>query len=105
MGVEIIRTNQAEFMLHNPASTLTAVYSFFITHPGLSYIGFVGMVLLQGSMAVGFFTKKWDKYLFFVPILFHLINYLFVDVFFFELLILNLTLLPFRASPDRPMPS
>jgi len=105
MGVEIIKTNQAQFMLQNPASALTRFYACFITHPGLSYMGFVGMVMLQGSMIVGFFTKKWDKFLFFVPILFHAINYLFVDVFFFELLILNLTLLPIRAARSHPMPS
>jgi hypothetical protein len=100
MGVEIIKTNQAPFMLQNPASVLTHVYSFFITHPGLSYAGFVGMVLLQGSMIIGFFTKKWDRLLFIVPILFHLINYFFVDVSFWELLVLNLTLLPFLSPPD-----
>jgi hypothetical protein len=105
MGVEIIKTNQAQFMLQNPASALTRFYAFFITHPGLSYAGFAGMVILQGSMIVGFFTKKWDRFLFFVPILFHLINYFFVDVCFFELLVLNLTLLPFKAAGDRPKPS
>lgn len=100
MGVEIIKTNQAPFMLQNPASVLTHVFSFFITHPGLSYAGFAGMVLLQGSMIIGFFTKKWDRLLFIVPILFHLINYFFVDVSFWELLVLNLTLLPFLSPPD-----
>ncbi len=100
MGVEIIKTNQAQFMLQNPTSTLTRIYSFFITRPGLSYAGFVGMVLLQGSMIIGFFTRKWDRFLFFIPILFHLINYFFVDVSFWELLVLNLTLLPFLSPPD-----
>ena len=101
MGVEIIKTNQAQFLLQNPRSMLAPVYSFFITHPALSYAGFAGMVLLQGSMIVGFFTKKWDKFLFWVPVLFHVINYFFVDVFFFELLVLNLTLLPFQFGSNR----
>jgi hypothetical protein len=99
-GVEIIKTNQAQFLLQNPGSALVPVYSWFITHSGISYAGFVTMVMLQGIMGVGFFTKKWDKYLFFVPILFHLVNYFFVDVFFFELLVLNLTLLP--LLPPQP---
>jgi hypothetical protein len=98
MGVEIIKTNQAQFMLQNPASALTRFYTFFITHPGLSYAGFVVMVILQGGMGVGFFTKKWDKFLFFIPIIFHAVNYIFVDVNFFELLVLNITLLPFRPA-------
>jgi hypothetical protein len=99
VGVQIVKTNQAEFLLHNPGSALAAVYSYFITRPGLCYAGFVSMVILQGSMAIGFFTRKWDKYLFFGPILFHIVNYFFVDVFFFELLVLNLTLLPFQPRP------
>jgi hypothetical protein len=100
-GVEFIKTNQSAFLLQNPDSALHRVYAFFITHPRLSYTGFVGMVLLQGCMLLGFFTKKWDKYLFFIPIVFHSITYFFVDVFFFELLILNLTLLPFKPTAEK----
>lgn len=99
MGSEIIKTNQAQYLIQNPHGVLATIYSFFISHPGLSYVGFVGMVILQGSMVIGFFTKRYDRYLFFVPIVFHLVNYLFVDVLFFELLILNITLLPFRNFP------
>jgi hypothetical protein len=98
MGAEIIKTNQAAFMLNSPASALSPVYSYFITHPALAYACFAGMVLLEGSMLVGFFTKRWGRFLFFVPILFHAIDYFFVDVFFGDLLILNLTLLPYQAS-------
>ena len=105
-GVEFIKTNQAIYMLANPDSTLTKFYTFFITHPSIAYAGFVIMVLLQGSMIGGFFTKKWDKYLFFVPFIFHTLTWLFMDVFFYELLILNITLLPFQQlqhkSPDNP---
>jgi hypothetical protein len=97
-GAEFIKTNQSAYMLQNPETHLTAFYAFLLSHPGLSYTGFVIMVLLQGSMAIGFFTKKLDRYLFFVPILFHLINYLIIDVFFFELLVLNITLIPLKKE-------
>ncbi|HTI09566.1 MAG TPA: hypothetical protein VL832_13445 [Puia sp.] len=99
-GVEFIKTNQSAFMLQHPGSALRAVYAFFLTHPRLSYAGFVSMVLLQGCMVVGFFTRKWDQFLFFIPLVFHCITYFFIDVFFFELLILNLTLLPAKKGPD-----
>gem|GEM_PF-623857 len=95
-GSEFIKTNQAVYMLDHPGAWLTGMYTWFITHPVLAYAGFLSMVLLQGLMVVGFFTKKWDRYLFFIPILFHTINWIFVDVLFYELLILNLTLLPLK---------
>lgn len=97
-GVEFIKTNQALYMVEHPGSLLTKLYTWFITHPVLAYAGFLSMVALQGLMVVGFFTKKWDRYLFFIPIIFHTINWLFVDVLFYELLVLNLTLLPLKEE-------
>lgn len=97
-GVEFIKTNQSIYMLQNPGTASSRIYTFFITHPGISYAGYLGMILLQGSMLIGFFSKKQDKYLFFIPILFHAVNYFFIDVFFFELLVLNLTLLPLKQK-------
>jgi hypothetical protein len=93
-GAEFIKTNQALYMVQHPDSLLTGLYAWVIIHPMAAYTGMLTMVLLQGCMIVGFFTRKWDRWLFWIPILFHTVNLLFVDVFFYELLILNLTLLP-----------
>lgn len=101
MGTEIIKTNQSLYMVAHPDSTLTACYSFFITHPLLSYIGFCAMVAMQGAMIIGFFTRRFDAILFWLPFVFHTMTLLFVDVFFYEVLILNLTLLPLAGSQDQ----
>jgi hypothetical protein len=98
-GAEFIKTNQALFMVQHPDSLFTSLYTWVITHPVVAYVGFLAMILLQGCMIIGFFTKRWDRRLFWIPILFHTVNLLFIDVFFYELLILDLTLLPF--SPAR----
>jgi hypothetical protein len=99
-GAEFIKTNQALFMLRHPDSCFTRLYTLFITHPLLAYAGLLCMVLLQGSMLTGFFTRKYDRQLFWIPFIFHTVNLLFIDVFFYELLILNLTLLPVsKPSP------
>jgi len=100
-GVEFIKTNQSLYMVQHPGSLLTRFYGAFITHPGAAYAGYLSMVLLQGLMGVGFFTKKWDRYLFFIPIIFHTMTWLFVDVLFYEMLILNLTLLPLQKGGAR----
>lgn len=93
-GAEFIKINQGLFMVRHPNSLFTQLYAWVISHPVLAYTGFLIMILLQGCMIIGFFTKKWDRWLFWIPILFHTVNFLFIDVFFYELLILNLTLLP-----------
>lgn len=99
-GAEFIKTNQALFMVQHPDSLLTELYAWVITHPMVAYLGFLTMILLQGCMLIGFFTRKWDRWLFWIPILFHTMNLLFIDVFFYELLILNLTLLPLSRTSD-----
>ncbi|MDP4151725.1 MAG: hypothetical protein Q8937_19475 [Bacteroidota bacterium] len=95
-GVELIKTNQSHYMLQNPGTAWSAIYRFFITHEGLSYGCFAAAVLGQGCMAVGFFTRRFDRWLFLIPILFHTVTFLFIDVNFYELLVLNFTLLPIR---------
>ncbi|MBK7883147.1 MAG: hypothetical protein IPJ81_04590 [Chitinophagaceae bacterium] len=93
IGSEIIKPNQSIYLLQTPGTWLTKIYSFFIQHPHLAYTGFILMVFMQMLCLIGFFTKKYDKYLFYIVIIFHVINYFFVDVMFLELLILNVTLL------------
>jgi len=99
-GAEFIKTNQALYMVQHPDSLLTGLYAWVITHPIVAYMGFVMMIFLQGCMLIGFLTRKWDRWLFWIPILFHTMNLLFIDVFFYELLILNLTLLPLRREKE-----
>ena len=99
-GAEFIKTNQSLFMVQHPDSLFTQLYAFVITHPMLAYAGFLTMILLQGCMLIGFFTRKYDRWLFWIPILFHTVNLLFIDVFFYELLILNLTLLPLGREKE-----
>jgi hypothetical protein len=86
------------FMVQHPDSIFTILYSWVISHPSVAYLGFLIMILMQGCMIIGFFTKRCDRWLFWIPIIFHTVNLLFIDVFFYELLILDLTLLPFSRS-------
>jgi len=49
--------------------------------------------LLEGIMVVGFFTKKYDRWLIWVPVVIHVTTYFFSDVFFIELLVVDLSFL------------
>lgn len=87
-GVITTKYNLVEYIYHNPDSTMTSIYKFFITHPLLLNAGNTFVILLEGLMVIGFFTKKYDRYLIWLPVIIHLSTYFFADVFFIEWLVL-----------------
>jgi hypothetical protein len=86
-GVASAKSNLAESIYHNPDSFFSAIMKYFISHPALLNIGHAIIILLEGLMVIGFFTKKFDKYLFWFPIIIHVSTYFFSDVFFIEMLV------------------
>lgn len=66
-------------------------------HPTLSSIALILGVAMEASFLVAFFTRKFDRYLIVVGVVFHLITALLVDVSFLQLWILFIVFLP----PDR----
>ena len=87
-GIITTKYNLVEYMYHNPSSMMTSIYKFFITHPQLLNAGNTFVILLEGLMVIGFFTKRYDRYLLFLPIIIHFSTYFFSDVFFIEWLVL-----------------
>lgn len=87
-GFYSVKLNLAEYIYHNPDSTMSIIYKYFISHPALLNIGFIFIILLEGIMVIGFFTKKYDSYLMILPVIIHLATYFFSDVFFIEWLVL-----------------
>ncbi len=86
-GINSIKLNLVEYMYHFPATTASSVYKYLITHPYLLNIGHLLIVLLEGIMVIGFFTKKYDRQLMIVPVLIHGATYFASDVFFMEMLV------------------
>lgn len=86
-GVNSTKLNLAEYIYHNPDSFSTGIMKYFIAHPALLNTGHVFIILLEGLMVIGFFTKKYDKYLILLPVIIHLSTYFFSDVFFIEMLV------------------
>lgn len=70
-------------------------------HPTLSSIALILGVAMEASFLVAFFTRKFDRYLIVVGVVFHLITAVLVDVSFLQLWILFIVFLP----PDRIMSS
>ncbi len=87
-GVANIKENIGWIMLGTDAFVFNKdFYAFFLRNPILIQIGYVTTVLCEGALIVGFFTKRFDKYLFYFPIFIHMINYIFIDVCFLEMLV------------------
>ena len=87
----ILKDNLVLYLYQNPDTFFANCLYWFINNPLVLYVGYIFCISMQGCMIAGFFTKKFDRILFFLPILFHSSTYFFVDVFYFELLILNFT--------------
>lgn len=93
-GASTFKYNLVDYLSLNPGTRMTAVYSWFLQHPWLLNSGEKGIVLLEGIMVIGLFTKKYDRRLIWGPVFIHGITYFFSDVFFIELLVIDLSLLP-----------
>ena len=95
-GSLTFKSNLVEYMYHNPDGLFTVFCRFCIRHEWLLNGGEKLVMLLEGLMVIGFFTKKWDKLLFWFPITIHVATYFFSDVMFLELLIIDFSLLSLR---------
>jgi hypothetical protein len=62
-------------------------------------IGIAGL-LLEGIYVIGFFTKKYDKFFFFLGFISHILFWFIADAFLFPILILNITLLNFQSAKN-----
>lgn len=87
-GIAVVESNLASFLYYEPNHWLVPIYQKILLYPDSVSVFYLVAMLLEGAMLIGFFTKKWDWALFFLPILFHTGSYFLVDVAFFEILIL-----------------
>ena len=97
MGVNSAKLNLVEYLYHYPETGMADVFRFFISHPALLNIGLIFVFLLEGFMLIGFFTKRFDFLLLWIPVLVHLSTYLFSDVYFFEMLVGVFAFVSFRG--------
>jgi hypothetical protein len=95
----IMQDNWAAYLTFHEKTFLTGLYSYLLQHPLLLRIfWFVGIFLLEGVFVVGFFTKKYDKYLLISSIFLQIGFWFFADAFMFPILFLSLTFLNFNMK-------
>ncbi len=92
-GAGSFKLNLVDYLYYHPDTLLSGFYRWFLRHEWALNGGHVLTILLEGAMGIGFFTRKFDRALFWIPVLIHIITYFFADVFIFELLVLNFAFL------------
>lgn len=95
-GILIMKRNAAAYLYFKPDTSLAQVYEWFLQHPGLLQFLYIAGFVLEGVFIIGFFTKKADRYLFILSFLLIFGFWFMAEAHFFELLILNLTLVNFH---------
>lgn len=84
-------TNSADYWYSN-------VIMYLINHPLLSYLLYLSSALLEFFFIVGFFTKRYDKYLLAAFVMFLLMNHLIMRIPYYEVAPFILTLLFKQAT-------
>jgi hypothetical protein len=68
------------YFIEGNTGVRTDLNLYLINHPTLSYILLVGATLVELACILGFFTKKWDKWLAILLLGFHAVNWLIMDI-------------------------
>jgi hypothetical protein len=93
-GLLIVKKNLASYLYFNPDTFLAHLYTWFLNHSVWLEIIFLAGFLAEGIFIIGFFTKKMDRYLFFLSLIIPFGFWFVADVPFFALIILSLSFLP-----------
>lgn len=92
-GTGSFKANLVEFMYMNPHSVSASVGRWFLQHGWMLNTGIVMVHMMELLMAIGLFTKKFDRILFWFPVFIHVSSYFFADVFYLEMLVVDISLL------------
>lgn len=88
----ILKSQQLDYLLQHTTSFKSQILSYLIANPATAHLLLLANTFLQLSFLVGFFTKRFDRFLLLAAIFFSIANYLLMGIASFELLILCLTL-------------
>ncbi|MDF2189203.1 hypothetical protein [Paraflavitalea sp. CAU 1676] len=108
-GLLIMKKNLAAYLYFNPDTSLAAISRWCLQHPSLVNGLYIAGVLLEGVFLIGFFTRKYDRWLLVAALLLTVGFWFMAHATFFELLILCFTLVNFhrfryfKQLPQRPL--
>lgn len=86
--VETIRSQHIDNIVHWPNHYVTKIASWLISNPQMCYALLVVAVISQLTFAIGFFTRKYDKWLIALLITFVIADYLVMRIEYWEYVLL-----------------
>jgi hypothetical protein len=80
-------------LLSGPCTSFACrTYRYLVDHPGLSYWLYLGGAILEGCFVVGFFTRRWDRVLIVLAVVFVVADLLLMRIPYWTLLLGTITL-------------
>lgn len=95
-GLLILKNNLTPYLYYNPDTVLSNCYLWLLQNPFWANAMYISGFILEGTFIIGFFTRKYDKYLLLFSIIMIIGFWFLADAFFFQLLILSFTLINFN---------
>ncbi|MBL7951979.1 MAG: hypothetical protein JNM62_09690 [Flavobacteriales bacterium] len=99
----IIENTQLELFLAAPEGWHAQLFTWLLQHQTASWLLFLLATLMEAIFIIGYFTRRYDVWLFITAMSLHIGFYFTMRFFAFELIVLDLTLLPWeRILPRAP---
>ena len=80
----VLLHQHAQILVDGKNNFTTSIITFFIAHKVIAYIFYFGAFIAEVSFAIGFFTKKYDKYLAIVLFAFLFLDFITMFIYYFS---------------------
>lgn len=91
--VNILKAQHAQYLYDHPDGLFAPLYTYLISHSGLSQGILISMMVIQLCFLGGFFTKRFDRAYLYIFILFIAMNYIVMHISSLPLLVFALVLI------------
>jgi hypothetical protein len=86
----ILKEQHLDYLTNTPDTFYADCLRFLIVHPEVSSVFWVLAWVLEATFIVGFFSRKWDKWLALLFLAFFVMDYILMNLMFAEFCILIL---------------
>jgi hypothetical protein len=98
----VLVNQHSDLAILNPSHICYKVASFLIARPAVAGTSYVLLFLIQAIFIIGFFTKKYDRFLFIALFIFAVMTYFIMRIYNLDITILGLYLLLFTSKKTEP---
>lgn len=100
--VAILKAQHAQYLFDYPDGLFAPLYTYLISHAGLSQAILISMMVIQLSFLGGFFTRRLDRIYLYIFILFIAMNYIVMHISSLPLLVFVLVLIDWERAAPKP---